>query len=272
MLEAARDRLASHQGWLDRLNVFPVADSDTGRNLVATLAHVADAARRSAADEVSTAVARAAIRAARGNSGVIMAEWLRGFVTPIPGSLRTSLDVASEHARAAVTRPVEGTILTVARDAAASAEGCSPLEIVASARRGAEESLERTTGLLPVLARHGVVDAGGAGLVCVLDGFVSGLGGDSPRRDESIVRNDPDPGETDPARVEVMVTIQGTAEQVERIEREWERVGDSVAVAGTGDLWRLHVHSDRPDEALAVAKRHGAVIDHLIEPLAREDP
>ena len=280
MLGRAHARVADHQDWLDELNVFPIADADSGRNMKATLAAVQEAAEavaRSAGggpelETVVEAAERAAIRAARGNSGVILAEWLRGALSSLPGPLDRALSAAATSARSAMDEPVEGTMITVAADAAAGASGSDDLEILASARSAAEASVARTPSLLPVLARHGVVDAGGVGLLCVLDGFVLALGGDAPEARGPAVPRGAGAGLPTGDRVEVMVTVEGTADQVERIEGAWRELGDSIAVAGLDDLWRLHVHTDRPDAAIAVAEASAAVVDRAVEPLVEETP
>jgi len=275
MLGRAHLRVVEHQHWLDELNVFPIADADSGRNMAATLAAVCEAAETAEPsvggppelDEVVVLAERAAIRAARGNSGVILAEWLRGALSSLPASFDRALAGAAAAARSAMDDPVEGTMITVAADAAQEAHGSSDLEMLVSARRAAEASVARTPSLLPVLARHGVVDAGGAGLLCVLDGFVLALGGDAPER-----RGPASPGSAGVSthvgdQVEVMLTIEATAVQVDRIEREWRALGDSIAVAGLDDLWRLHVHTDRPDAVIAVAEGWATVVDRVVEPL-----
>ncbi|MGA8723832.1 MAG: DAK2 domain-containing protein [Acidimicrobiales bacterium] len=188
-----RDGLRAHQHQLNRLNVYPVPDGDTGTNMALTLESVtAELAQHEAPDmEVACrAIAHGSLMGARGNSGVILSQLLRGlcegFTTaagdPGPGDFSSALAIADKLAREAVMRPTEGTILTVARGAAeaarsASDAGASLLAVVEAARTGADEALKRTPSLLPVLERAGVVDAGGAGyvlffdaLLCVLDG------------------------------------------------------------------------------------------------------
>ena len=188
-----RDGLRAHQQQLNRLNVYPVPDGDTGTNMALTLESVtAELAQLESPDMEAAcrAIAHGSLMGARGNSGVILSQLLRGvcegFLTaaadPGPGAFSSALAIADKLAREAVMRPAEGTILTVARgaaDAARSAadEGASLLEVVEASRAGAAEALARTPSLLPVLERAGVVDAGGAGyvlffdaLLCVLDG------------------------------------------------------------------------------------------------------
>ena len=278
MLARAHRRVADHEHWLDELNVFPIADADSGRNMTATLAAVREAAETAVGSEagrpalrvVVEAAERAAIRAARGNSGVILAEWLRGVLSSLPGPFDRALAAASAAASSAMAEPVEGTMITVAADAAAGAKGPDDLQVLVSARAAAEASVARTPSLLPVLARHGVVDAGGVGLLCVLDGFVLALGGDAPDARGPVVPARVAAGPSAGDRVEVMVTIEGTADAAERIERDWRRLGDSIAVAGLEDLWRLHVHTNRPEAVIAAAEASARVVDRAVEPLVED--
>ena len=187
---AAADALAEHQAEIDELNVFPVPDGDTGTNLALTLRAACDAlaadAATTAADALRT-LARGAVLGARGNSGVIISQILRGFADAVDGSvcdapgLQAALRQAADHAYAAVAEPLEGTILTVARaaaDAAATAPATALGDVIKAAVAGASDALDRTTEQLPALARAGVVDAGGRGLVVLLDslaGVVTGV-------------------------------------------------------------------------------------------------
>ena len=284
MLALAHDRVVQHERWLDQLNVFPIADADSGRNMAATLAAVSGAAtavteahptRIPDLPDVVGAAEPAAIRAARGNSGVILAEWLRGFLSTLPGPLATAFAAAADAARASVDQPVEGTMITVAADVAAAAaatDGLGVLDVMTVAQRAAEASLARTPSLLAVLARHGVVDAGGAGLLCVLDGFVLALGGEAPEARGAFSALPVESAGAAGDRVEVMLTVEGPAPEIDRIERAWRELGDSIAVAGYEDLWRLHVHTDRPEQAIAIAERFVSVVDRVTEPLVEDSP
>jgi DAK2 domain fusion protein YloV len=197
--DASVHLLDAHRAELDRINVFPVADGDTGTNLVLTLRAAAEelarrsvpAGRADTATEVAAALARGALRGARGSSGVILSQLARGLADVLADSpdegecqagadgadgrtLAAALRRADELARAAVSQPVEGTVLTVLRAAAtaasAAADRAAPLpEVVRAAASGAASALADTPHQLPVLARAGVVDSGGRGLVLLLD-------------------------------------------------------------------------------------------------------
>ncbi|WP_240930568.1 DAK2 domain-containing protein [Isoptericola sp. BMS4] len=185
-LRTAADALAAARGELDGVNVFPVADGDTGTNMYLTTREAASAVRDAPADaggaRLLRLAARSALLGARGNSGVILSEWLRGLTVAATrgDSLGLALDVAARSARQAVAHPVPGTILTAADSAAASARHVEAggmvgplgaparLSVLDAARRGAREAALRSVGTLAALRAAGVLDAGACGLVLVL--------------------------------------------------------------------------------------------------------
>ena len=294
-----RSLLADHRSRLDDMNVFPIADGDTGTNLLGTIDEIAAALTKGAVDddlgEVASLVGETSVRAARGNSGIIVAEALRGFTAalveggPPPGAaaggprarLASALAEASRQARLAVSDPVEGTVLTVAADAA-SAAGAVPAgaDDLAVARAAADEawaSLARTPTLLPPLAEAGVVDAGGAGYALLLDALVAALGGPRPDRAPPAPR----PGDASagrPARpagvvgpqYELLVDLVAEPAAVDQLRREWARSGESLVVVGHADRWRAHLHTDQPESARAVAERLGTVSRAEITDLHRQ--
>ncbi len=190
-----RDGLRSHQELINRLNVYPVPDGDTGTNMALTLESVTEEiGALDSPDLLATckAIAHGSLMGARGNSGVILSQLLRGISeglgssTGPPGAreLSRALGIADVLAREAVMRPVEGTILTVARGAADEAKaaadaGKSLVDVAEASRAGAAEALARTPSLLPVLEQAGVVDAGGTGLLLLFDAILSVLDGRS---------------------------------------------------------------------------------------------
>jgi hypothetical protein len=258
---AAADALVEHQAEIDDLNVFPVPDGDTGTNLALTLRAACDAL---AADASSTAaaalraMARGAVLGARGNSGVIVSQILRGFAEAVDGDcdaagLRMALRQAADHAYAAVAEPLEGTILSVARaaaEAAAAATTAALAPVIEAAVAGASEALDRTTEQLPALARAGVVDAGGRGLVVLLDalaGVVTDARGilAPPRRSarpRSVLESAREAG-SDRYGFEVQYLLDAAEPAVDGLRAQLGRMGDSLVVVGTGDgLWNVHVH------------------------------
>lgn len=265
------DRLEGARAELDALNVFPVPDGDTGTNLALTVG--------GAMAEPGGDLARALLVHARGNSGVIASQLVRGWADVLTvrgrgvGAAVTAPLVAKallrgdELAWAAVTEPVEGTVLSVSRAAAEAGEvaagtGASLLEVVDAVVAAAEQALDRTPLQLPALAAAGVVDAGGAGLVVALRALRDVVAGtaqvDATHGPAPLTRTSPAGMgvagvDLDPAgpAYEVMYLLQ--AEEpggVERLRGELQALGDSVVVVGGGGLWHVHVHTDDPGAAV----------------------
>jgi uncharacterized protein len=285
-----RDGLRSHQEQLNRLNVYPVPDGDTGTNMALTLESVtAELAELESPDMEAAcrAIAHGSLMGARGNSGVILSQLLRGlcegFVTaaadPGPGDFSSALAIADKLAREAVMRPVEGTILTVARGAAEAARataeaGGSLLQVAEASRAGAADALALTPSLLPVLERAGVVDAGGAGyllfldaLLCVLDGrpmpepdpqppadIPNAAGSSTDRRVGSPVDRRASVATGDDAladlRYEVMYLLEAPDDTIPMFKEVWAGLGDSIVVVGGDGLWNCHIHTDEIGAAI----------------------
>ncbi|NML53311.1 DAK2 domain-containing protein [Streptomyces sp. R302] len=265
------EALGRERAAIDAINVFPVADGDTGTNLYLT----ADAGRRaveavfaapgaagaSAPDTADAvrALAHGALLGARGNSGTILSQLLRGMAAVLADGgdgdhLARALDTAAASARAAVAHPEEGTILTVASAAAAGcAAGGTLPEVARKAYDGARTALEATPGQLAVLGRAGVVDAGGQGLVAVLGALVETVTGRAPEPlpPSPAVRALPErPGETcghDGAQgpgYEVLYLLEAEDAAVELLKARLDALGDSLVVVGGDGLWNVHVHVD----------------------------
>ncbi|MCI3949974.1 MAG: hypothetical protein K0R11_1908, partial [Acidimicrobiales bacterium] len=232
-----RDALRTHAEALDRLNVFPVPDSDTGTNLLRTMDAVVRALPPAGADlpAVCRAVTDGALMGARGNSGVILSQVLRGFTGALAAGedLGAGLAAAAVAARRAVLEPVEGTVLTVA-DAAAGAGagvgGSALVEVLEAARVAAADALARTPEQLPVLAEAGVVDAGGAGFLLLLDAALAVVD-DRPVPPPPVGTPSPPLRHTGP-RYEVTYLIEAPAVRVEDLRHRLGHLGDSVAVSG----------------------------------------
>jgi DAK2 domain fusion protein YloV len=255
------ESLDTHRAEIDELNVFPVPDGDTGTNLSVTMRAAADALAADSTVDAAAALrvfARGAVLGARGNSGVIMSQLLRGIADAAADApdcdaavLRAGLVLGAEQAWAAVADPVEGTILTVARAAADAAAGCTTLlEVTRSASAAAVDALQHTTEQLPALARAGVVDAGGRGLVLLLDALartVSGgwsappeLGRTARSSQQLRSARETGSGEYD---FEVQYLLEADEQSVAALRGQLSSLGDSAAVVGTGEgLWNVHVH------------------------------
>jgi fatty acid kinase len=271
-LEASRDRI-------DDLNVYPVPDGDTGTNLTLTVRAVAEALGGSeAADRPALAheVARAALMGARGNSGVILSQIVRGAVSVLaeatngvePRLVARALRSASDAAYSAVRRPVEGTMLSVVRELAEEAESradtSAPLgELLIDLVRRGEEAVARTPEQLEVLRAAGVVDAGGAGLVELLRGVAAAVAGE-PVPEAPIVATeraglDAIHLEQSRYRYCTVFVVEGEALGRDALEAQLERLGDSLLVVGDESALKVHVHTDDPGAALSLGTAVGTI-------------
>ncbi|MFG2297297.1 DAK2 domain-containing protein [Streptomyces sp. NPDC048603] len=281
---------------IDAINVYPVADADTGTNLYLTAEAAAREVEETCAARTGTATgagsgaapvslaeavrayAHGALIGARGNSGTILAQLLRGMADVLgapagatgPGTgtgpeaagerLARALARAAESAYQAVAHPVEGTMLTVAGAAAraAGAAGGTPAAVAGAAYDGARAALERTPGQLAELGRAGVVDAGGCGLVAVLGALWQALSGQEPAADPVPGRHVPVPRHADPCDheepggpgYEVIYLLDASDEAVAGLRERLDALGDSLVVVGGDGLWNVHVHVDDPGAAV----------------------
>jgi DAK2 domain fusion protein YloV len=277
LARSALKNLEAHRQRVDDLNVYPVPDGDTGTNLVLTLRSIVEALDASTAtrsEEVARDVTRAALMGARGNSGVIFSQIVRGFVdvlgrqeeitTPL---LKRAFRGASDAAYRAVKRPVEGTMLTVVREMAEEAERkenrkLGPSELLVTVLARGEDALVRTPEMLEVLKKAGVVDAGGAGLVEIARGMVYGATGqaipEAPVETESLGL-EAIHQETSRFRYCTVFLVDGEGLDQAWLESELERIGDSLLVVGDSSALKVHVHTDDPGVALSLGTRVGVV-------------
>ncbi len=275
---AAVVALTAAQREIDDLNVYPVPDGDTGTNLLCTLRAAAEALGADGTAEgvgpVLRCMARGALLGARGNSGVIVSQLLRGAADalsagPTAGGreLAAALARACELAYASVAEPVEGTILSVARAAAdsAGAAGDDLVAVIKAAASGAAAALARTPEQLPALARAGVVDAGGRGLVVLLDALAAVITGEHPDAvvpplASTSVRamiGGHDGADSDYS-YEVQYLLEAEDQAADVLRLELAPLGDSLLVAGSGDgLWNVHVHVDDVGAAIEAGVRAG---------------
>jgi DAK2 domain fusion protein YloV len=258
-----RDALRAHQEELNRLNVYPVPDGDTGTNMALTLESVVGELE-SADDmsEVCRAVAHGSLMGARGNSGVILSQILRGLAdtfteldavdaADVVAGLRRGADAAYQ----AVLRPVEGTILTVVREAAEAAEaaradGAADLTgVLERAGLAAHDAVQRTPELLPVLKEAGVVDAGGRGFELLLDAFLQVVTG-RPVPEPDVVTTPPAVAahlhgdDLSSLRYEVMYLLHADDSMIPAFKDTWSALGDSIVVVGGDGIWNCHVHTN----------------------------
>lgn len=260
------DALGRARADIDALNVFPVADGDTGTNLHLTMLSAAEAVE-SLPDDVDAGVvwqtlSYGALVGARGNSGVIVSQALRGLAEVLKdgADLRAALARAAELARGCVARPVEGTVLSVLAAAAAAAQGVEsgPAEVARRAAEEARAALRRTPDQLDVLARSGVVDAGGAGLAIVLESLAAAITGTHRERYEVP----PPTARVAPmtevgAGYEVMYLLDADDDAIGKLREELDAMGDSLVVVGGDGLWNVHVHVGEAGPAIEAALRVG---------------
>jgi hypothetical protein len=267
LVDGARAGIEANRHRVDDLNVYPVPDGDTGTNLTLTVRAVAEAlAGEGPADRAGLAkeVARAALMGARGNSGVILSQIVRGATDALAGSddLARAFRSASDAAYRAVKKPVEGTMLTAIRELAEAAErGLSLPEILAAG----DDVVARTRDMLPVLREAGVVDAGAAGLVEIVRGIASAAAGEplpaAPARDERLeleaVHQD-----LSRYRYCTVFVVEGDELDLASLEDELEQLGDSLLVVGDASALKVHVHTDDPGKAISLGVARG-VIGHV---------
>ncbi|MFE5584164.1 DAK2 domain-containing protein [Kitasatospora sp. NPDC056531] len=284
---------------IDALNVYPVPDGDTGTNLYLTVESAAAEVESRFADPAADpapgladavrAMARGALVGARGNSGVILAQWLRGTAETLADGggaeqLRAALQRAADSAYQAVAEPVEGTLLTVARVAAREAvrAGDGLAQVADTAYRAARDALRHTPEQLAVLAENGVVDAGGRGLVAVLGALADAVAGQQPmgpvalrgdvRAVETCEVHLRPPGPGHPA-FEVIYLLDAPDQALPALRERLGELGDSLVIGGGDGLWNVHVHVDDAGAAVeagvGAGRPHQIRITHFAEAAAR---
>ena len=293
-----RDTMKAHAAGINRLNVYPVPDGDTGTNMSRTLDAVVAELDGATDTFASTcqAVSHGSLMGARGNSGVILSQILRGIagtfstVTEVSGAkLAEALKAASVAAYDAVLKPIEGTILTVVRESADAAViaadgGGSLRAVLHSARVAGRAALANTPEQLPVLKQAGVVDAGGAGFLLLLDSAMHVIDGEAlpePSEDAGpdldAITHEVKSGEVDVSelRYEVMFLLDLDDAFAKDFKNAWGEIGDSIVVVGGDGLYNCHVHTNDIGAAieapLALGGRPRAIrVTDLFEEVAEE--
>ncbi|TMW74061.1 DAK2 domain-containing protein [Alteribacter natronophilus] len=301
MIIEGANNLSDNSKAIDALNVFPVPDGDTGTNMNLTITSGVKEVRASSEDhvgKVAGAFAKGLLMGARGNSGVILSQLFRGFSKSVEGKEVLSgkdLGKAFEHgvemAYKAVMKPVEGTILTVAKDAARTGVQKSEttedaVEVMSAVLEEAKESLKRTPDLLPVLKEVGVVDSGGQGLVTIYEGFLAVLKGEkasstiqqSPSMDELVKVEHHQSAQSHMATediefgycTEVMVRFEAekTNENPyneDAFRNKLSEYGDSLLVVSDEDLLKIHIHAEHPGHVITEAQKYGGLTHVKIE-------
>lgn len=274
-----RDTMKAHAPGINRLNVYPVPDGDTGTNMARTLDAVVAELESAAPDLDATcnAISHGSLMGARGNSGVILSQILRGLSASLKDAadgtgarVAEALKAASAAAYQAVLKPIEGTILTVVRESAdgahaAAEQGESLVGVLRAARAAGKAALDRTPEMLPVLKDAGVVDAGGAGFLLLLDSALHVVDGDPlPEPDESAgpsleqleavsLRHAESGVDVSELRYEVMYFLDLDDSLIEEFKQGWGAIGDSIVVVGGDGIWNCHVHTNDIGAAVEVA-------------------
>jgi hypothetical protein len=269
--------LEASRGRIDDLNVYPVPDGDTGTNLTMTVRAVQQALEQlddADRERLAREIARAALMGARGNSGVILSQIVRGFADVVGDAqaidsptLARAFRSASDAAYRAVRNPVEGTMLTVIRELAEEAEARARPDLPvadllrALVRRG-EDALARTPQHLEILRRAGVVDAGGAGLVELVRGLTAAVTGEAvPEVPAGLedVGLDAIHQELSRYRYCTVFVVEGDRLDRDALEHELEPLGDSLMVVGDASALKVHVHTDDPGAALSIGAAAGVL-------------
>ena len=282
--------IQTRQEALNSMNVFPVPDGDTGTNLAATVQSVSEGTviSRSVSETIAS-MADAALLGARGNSGLIFAQFLYGFSQESGGkeemdarAFGRAVSAAIPYAREALSKPVEGTILTVMQDWASEVESLTRrsndfAHLFPGSLDVARRSLSETPLKLPILARAGVVDAGAQGFVDFLEGIVSFLESGDLRNFEdqagipaiSHIHGDFQDGEPE-YRFCTEALLSGDRLNIRAIRQEMQPFGDSLIVGGHGTKVRVHIHTDTPDRLLFTLRKHGALKQQKADDMKRQ--
>src|SRR5436190_1618434 len=275
LAHAALASLERNRQRIDDLNVYPVPDGDTGTNMTMTARSVVEQLDQTESDEriaLIKEVTRAALMGARGNSGVILSQIVRGGAEALAANgpvdaqiLARSFRSASDAAYRAVRKPVEGTILSVIRELAEEAEqqtSATNAELLAALVRRGEEAVARTPEQLAVLREAGVVDAGGAGLLELVRGLAAAVSGE-PLPETPVAREElgVEAIHQELSRYRYCTTflIEGEGLDADAIEAELEQLGDSLLVVGDREALKVHVHTDEPGRALALGTAVGVI-------------
>lgn len=271
------ENIANHTAEVNSINVFPVPDGDTGTNLTLTLTNCAKKIANlseTSAGALADKIAGELFRSARGNSGVIFSLIFKGFAKSIEGldvidatALANGLEAGCSEAYASIEKPVEGTMLTVIRIAAskalsASAKGKNVRETFTEAVKGAKSSLSSTPNLLPTLKKHGFVDAGGQGLVYIMEGMLNQSV--TEQKTPIITAVTVKPEITYIYCTEFLISAAKRTD-LSAFRSYLSDIGDCPAVAEHSGIIKVHIHTNSPDKALKKALEIGELSDIKID-------
>lgn len=286
IIAAAAAALESRKAEVDRLNVFPVPDGDTGTNMALTMKAVVDAVEalepHPSLSGLCQAITHGSLMGARGNSGVILSQILRGLCDVLcraskidPATVAEALDRAVQVSYQAVRKPVEGTMLTVIKDTAAAVRAAVAADadlhaVLSQVAEASQASVMRTPELLPVLREAGVVDAGGFGLAVLAEGVYAALEGHDVREFDVTIGDGALPA-LEPVNdwdddeylycTEFLLSLDGDGADREAVHERISLAGGSELVVGAGNMLKIHVHTDDPSAVLAYATSVGEVAE-----------
>ena len=288
ILESGIKNLAKNKKVLNDLNVFPVPDGDTGTNMVMTLRHGYNAIENSSESisDISGQFASSAVFGARGNSGVIVSQFVKGMAESFKGkeyadceTFINALEMGYQFAYQAVVNPVEGTMLTVLREAAEAVRKAAPFktieEILDVYLEEAQKSLQRTPELLPVLKKAGVVDSGGSGVVCFFEGVKMYLDGEEIQMEEEIAVSEyidlskfnKDTQFIYGYCIEGLLQLKMDVYEFDKedLKKTLNDLGGSIVMTLEGDKVKLHIHSKTPGKVINCCQAYGEFLTIKIE-------
>lgn len=287
MIISGANNLSNNRELVDALNVFPVPDGDTGTNMSLTFINAArgvEEVNSSDVTEVANAVAKATLRGARGNSGVILSQIFRGISKKLDSpegidasALKVALRSGSDTAYHAVMKPTEGTILTVIRAAAETAEayeGEDAFELLEKVCGGMQEALNKTQEMLPQLKQAGVVDAGGQGLLFIFEGFLAAIRGEEiTLKDQGSFASVNKPAQSSISTEEIKFTYctefiinkYNAKTTADKMRSAIEPKGDCMIVIDEDDIVKVHIHTNHPGFVLEQAVKIGEMVNIKIE-------
>ena len=287
---AGAQRIFDHQNYLNKINVFPVADADTGTNLASTMQSIIDTAiPTNNLKQTATALADAALVGARGNSGIIFAQFLYGFGNEIKdeenlsiNNFALTINKAVEYAYEAIANPVEGTMITVIKE---WAEGVYSLKdkiddfqkLITESYQNAKQSLSETTQKLEVLAKANVVDAGAKGFVVFLEGMIDFFKHGEIKKIlpvRNIVKTekfDLISHEEITFRYCTEAMIMDVNIDKDKLKSRIESFGDSLVIAGSKSKLRIHIHTDKPADLFEILYKHGTITYQKVDDMVMQN-
>ncbi|WP_293913231.1 DAK2 domain-containing protein [Deinococcus sp.] len=280
MLRRATDWLGVYKEQVNALNVYPVPDGDTGTNMHLTMQSVRrelDTCDQSSMASVARAISYGALLGARGNSGVILSQLLKGFTEVIKDTavidartLTLALQAAQKSGYGAVMKPVEGTILTVARGVAEGAKGETPDAVLEQSLFAGQAMLDRTPDMLPALKQAGVVDSGGQGYLYLIQGMLGHLRGEALPPEPEITSYAQQQFENEAFGFCTEFLMSESTKPIEEIRELVAPFGDSLLVVGAEGYVKGHIHTNQPDELLATVGRYGKMLKTKVEDMSEQ--